>query len=525
MSDANVTPNTAELVPLAERMRYMQLFRLVVAALAVIFGVLAPDLFNVEFTQVAAGTGAFLLATVAGEGLWRLGRQRALFGGMLILDGIFLAWLSYATGGIASPLRYLILLHLVAVVLLASYRTGLKLALWHSLLLFVVFHAQEAGILEPPRGQSALPGSEYQQLAAFVAVFWLVAMATASFSAINERELRRRRIDLEALARMAAELEGATDSVAVAEVLIENVSDTFGFERAVLFSAAEGQFALMAVRGCEGVSLGASPGPDSVLRRAAETRKTLLLSELDPDQDAWVASVLPSPSNLLVVPLVAEKGCAAVLVVEHGLRAGSRIERRVVSMLERFASHAALALLNAQLLEHVQRLAEVDGLTLVANRRTFETVLDRELSRARRTGGQVGLVMLDIDHFKQLNDTHGHQAGDEVLREVGVLLNRYSRDFDTAARYGGEEFALILPGSSVGDALDVGERLRRAVAEWDTLVPVTISVGVAAYPLHGGVAASLVQAADDALYESKRAGRNRVTASKEPDATLRAVGA
>jgi diguanylate cyclase (GGDEF)-like protein len=208
-----------------------------------------------------------------------------------------------------------------------------------------------------------------------------------------------------------------------------------------------------------------------------------------------------------------------VLVVEHGLRTDSRIERRVVSMLERFVSHAALALLNARLLEHVQKLAELDGLTAVANRRTFETVLERELSRARRTGDEVGLVFIDVDRFKELNDTHGHQAGDELLRRVGRLLVENSRDFDTAARYGGDEFALVLPGSSVSDAFDVAERIRGVLGDADA----TLSLGVASFPLHADDATSLVQAADEALYESKRAGRNRVTASQRRGGTLRAV--
>src|SRR5688500_16309732 len=151
----------------------MQLFRLAVAALAAPFAGLAPDVLSgVRFGQVAFGTGAFMLAMLVSEVVSRIGAQRAIFGSMLILDGLYLAWLSHSTGGMASPFRYLILLHLVAVVLLASYRTGLKLALWHSLLLFVVFHAQEAGTLDPPQNATDLPGSDYGQLLAFALVFW-----------------------------------------------------------------------------------------------------------------------------------------------------------------------------------------------------------------------------------------------------------------------------------------------------------------------------------------------------------------
>ena len=510
-----------DLVPLAERLRYMQYFRLGVAALAAPFAGLAPDVLSgVRFDQVAAGTGAFLLAILASEIVSRIGGQRAIFGAMLILDGVYLAWLTNSTGGMVSPFRYLILLHLVAVVLLASYRTGLKLALWHSMLLFVVFHAQEAGILDRPEDAADLPGSDYGQLLAFALVFWFVAVATATFSALNERELRRRRFDLEALATMATELEGAVDSLAVADVLLDNVNDAFGFERALLFSVTDGRFELMAARGCDTSRADVAVAADSVLARTAARRKPLLVSELDASRDAFLSRLLPDAKNLVLLPLVAETGVAAVLIVEHGLRADSRIERRVVSMLERFVSHAALALLNARLLEHVQQLAELDGLTGVANRRTFETTLERELSRARRTGGDVGLVLLDVDGLKELNDEHGHQAGDELLRVVGRILQENSRDFDTAARYGGDEFALILPGSSTWDAVDVAERIRGVIEAADSAA--TLSIGVASFPFHAADPSSLVEAADGALYVSKRSGKNRVTGAE--GGGLRAVG-
>jgi two-component system cell cycle response regulator len=121
--------------------------------------------------------------------------------------------------------------------------------------------------------------------------------------------------------------------------------------------------------------------------------------------------------------------------------------------------------------------------------------------------------MIDIDHFKRLNDEHGHQAGDEVLRNVAAALSCECRDFDTAARYGGEEFAVVLPGSGPDEARVIAERLRQAVAAAPAAVPITASAGVATYPAHAGDADTLVRAADDALYESKRSGRDRTTVS------------
>jgi diguanylate cyclase (GGDEF)-like protein len=133
--------------------------------------------------------------------------------------------------------------------------------------------------------------------------------------------------------------------------------------------------------------------------------------------------------------------------------------------------------------------------------------------------------MVDIDHFKALNDSHGHQAGDEVLRNVAASLSCECRDFDTPARYGGEEFAIILPGCGPDEALDIAERLRRAVSAAPSVVPITASAGVATYPSHAGDADTLVRAADEALYRSKHAGRNQtsVSAGVPPEAQVDAL--
>lgn len=519
MSDRTRVPS--ELVPLAERVQQMQLFRLAASAVVIVFGAVAPGSLGVNLGDLALGVGAYLVLSLGYEAVWRRAQGGlALFGVMLIADGIFLAWVSYATGGLVSPLRHLILFHLIAVSLLASHRTGLKLALWHSLLLFVVFYAQEAEILRPfGPAVEQLPGSNFEQLVGFVVVFGLVAMITGTLSAVNERELRRRRYDLEALALMAADLEDATDPPAVAQVLVDRVVDAFNLERAVVLAGQDGDLSVMAGRGTEQpASPRQLPDDESALHHARETRQTQLVAELDPDHDPWLLSLFPEARNLAVLPLTAEGRSVGLLVVEHSLRQGSRIERRVVSILERFASQASLALRNAWLLEQLHRFASTDGLTGIANRRAFDLVLERELARGARNGAPVSLVMLDIDHFKQLNDAHGHQRGDDVLRAVAASLAGQCREYDTPARYGGEEFAVILANCSAEEAPAAAERLRLAIVEADSPVRVTASGGVATFPLNGSDAASVVTAADEALYTSKRTGRNRVTASTREQA-------
>jgi diguanylate cyclase (GGDEF)-like protein len=511
----------AESVPVAERLRVTQYLRVAAIGLLLLCAGLAPQALAPGRRQAVLTTLAYAGIVLGGEVLSRILRERVvvLFSALLIIDGLWLAWASYVTGSLSSPVRYLVLLHLGAVALLASYRTGLKLALWHSLLLLAVYNGQQqpGGWLTPtePTDVNTLLGGQQTRLAVFVVVLWLVAVSTSALSAVNERELRRRRHDLEALTDLAESLERTADSASVARTLLDSVVDTFGFPRGVVLAGPEGQLPLLASYGLdeETARRPGRPSGSAVIVQAHETHSTVLVSGLDDEADPWLARLIPNAKNLVVVPLQAEGRPLGAMVLEQAPAEGGRIQRRVVSGLERSASYAALALRNAWLLEQVQRLAATDGLTKIANRRTFESTLEREVARATRSAEHLSLVMIDIDHFKRLNDEHGHQAGDEVLRNVAAALSCECRDFDTAARYGGEEFAVVLPGCGPDEARLIAERLRHAVAAAPATVPITASAGVATYPAHAGDADTLVRAADDALYESKRAGRDRTTVS------------
>jgi two-component system, cell cycle response regulator len=352
-------------------------------------------------------------------------------------------------------------------------------------------------------------------LIAYTLIFCVVAIATSSFSAINERELRRRRVDLEALAEMANRLEHVEDSTEVSDTLLQNIVEAFDFERAVLLGApTDEELILLSHYGEVDSAAGeVQPGPESVLGAVMTTRKRLLVSGIDASKDPWLAALLPKPGRLVVIPLSAENHAIGVLVAEHSLRSGSRIEHRVVSMVERFASHGALALRNAWLLEQVRAMASTDGLTGIANRHTFDETLAREISRASRAGEDLSLVLMDIDHFKKLNDTYGHQTGDDVLRRVAATLKVTARIYDTPARYGGEEFGVVLPRTAADDAEMVADRLREAIGGSGDDPAVTVSAGIATFPLDAADGATLVGAADEALYASKHGGRNQVTRS------------
>ena len=160
-------------------------------------------------------------------------------------------------------------------------------------------------------------------------------------------------------------------------------------------------------------------------------------------------------------------------------------------------------------------LAAYDGLTGLFNQRQFARALSTELLRAQRTGQNTSLIITDLDHFKQVNDKHGHATGDDVLAAVARDVVASVRPFDIACRIGGEEFAVILPQTSKDQGMQVAERIRTRVAltEHEGLPAVTLSCGVAAYPVDAATIRELVKRADDAMYEAKEAGRNAVRAS------------
>ncbi len=168
----------------------------------------------------------------------------------------------------------------------------------------------------------------------------------------------------------------------------------------------------------------------------------------------------------------------------------------------------------------LEKLANTDELTGLANRRHFMEALQREIDRAQRYDRPLSLVLLDLDHFKGVNDTHGHAAGDDVLRETAAILRGVCRDVDEAARIGGEELALLLPETNAAGARVMAERVRRKLEQTDLRSPdgttyhVTASLGVAALGLHADSPDRLLQASDEALYQAKHAGRNRVVVGR-----------
>jgi diguanylate cyclase (GGDEF)-like protein len=199
-----------------------------------------------------------------------------------------------------------------------------------------------------------------------------------------------------------------------------------------------------------------------------------------------------------------------VLIDRSSLRDGDQI--KVGRTIFKFLSGGNV---ESQYHEEIYRLMTVDGLTEVHNKRYFHEQLEREASRCRRYARTFSLVVFDIDHFKQVNDTYGHLAGDAVLRQLAQTVRTNIRRDDTLGRIGGEEFGLILPEVGLEGARALAEKLRTTVEKTEfrfegQIIPVTVSLGVACWSPGLDDGQALVRAADMALYDAKRGGRNRV---------------
>jgi len=220
------------------------------------------------------------------------------------------------------------------------------------------------------------------------------------------------------------------------------------------------------------------------------------------------------------IPIVAQGNVLGIMHLENHHMREIGIEER--SLANNLASQIALAMSSMKLRETLRSLSVRDPLTGLFNRRYMEESMQRELATAQRKNRSLGLVILDLDHFKSFNDTFGHDAGDMLLREVGTLLAKNSRAGDIACRFGGEEFVIIFPEAPLPIVMELSDQLRKVILALQlqhfgrSLGQVSASFGVAAFPEHGNTTDDLLRAADKALYRAKERGRNRVEVAGSP---------
>lgn len=488
-------------VQLTDRLAVVQWLRLFLAA-----SVLAIGFVESDASDIVPLVAAYLALTVVVEVVRRRTPVAAqpVMSWMLLLDGLFLALALAFTGGADSWVRVLVFFHVTAVTLVVSYRPGLKLAVWYALLLFLGHAAAADDLL----GSHTTGGYGDAALTSIGLV--LFAAGAAVCSSVNERALRRSHAELHALVELGVELEHVRTADEVAVVVARHAQARLDFPRTVVLIRRGGEWEGAAATAGGETQIVGSTGvgglPDEVCQAEAPT----LLRVLD---DAALDGLLPFARNVVIVPIVAESEALGIMLAEWARGARAQIPAVTVETLAQSASQAAVALRNAALLSEVEHLATRDGLTGLPNRRLFEETLQREVARSHRRRARLALVVLDVDHFKDVNDTVGHQAGDVVLSEVARAMVDNTKASDLPARYGGDEFVVLLPDCTRADALAVAERLRAAVAAEVTAVPVTVSAGVGAMPENAGNGERLVAAADAALYAAKREGRDRSVGS------------
>ncbi len=242
------------------------------------------------------------------------------------------------------------------------------------------------------------------------------------------------------------------------------------------------------------------PGIDTVelcrqiCNRHIEYSPYILMLAIQNDKRQLVRALESGAAEYLTTPFEAKELRARLIVA-------TRIVKRQQSLL---ASR-----------EQFRVLATKDSLTGIWNRRSIHEILDTELDRATQSERSTGVLLVDLDHFKTVNDTHGHLVGDLVLRETSQRLKNVLRQYDSIGRYGGEEFLIVVPGTLEGELCDLAERLRLAVATdpiriGETELRITLSIGAAIVPPRAKMPASILAIADEALYDAKRFGRNRV---------------
>ncbi|MBA3890925.1 MAG: GGDEF domain-containing protein [Gemmatimonadaceae bacterium] len=322
----------------------------------------------------------------------------------------------------------------------------------------------------------------------------------------------------QALLRAADQIRAHKSPETLAQALCMTALEVTSASEAALvrWDASSGTGEVQYASSSLGVGAGFNVAPDSLVARTCvdglpivlEDASTLLRNEVFGPGDGFTRA-----GSAAVIPIVRDDVCLGALViaaVEEG--AISNDEARNVGLLGAIGI-AALELVWG--IEEVDRRARIDSLTGLSNRRAFEEHLQRIIAETDRFGGCGSLVLVDLDHFKSVNDTYGHQAGDQVLRQVARALTDGVRTVDVCARYGGEELAILLPQTGIDGARDLAERLRVAIADKVVRVNgeeirVTASFGVASYPDPVKVKESLFPAADRALYAAKHDGRNCV---------------
>ncbi len=307
----------------------------------------------------------------------------------------------------------------------------------------------------------------------------------------------------------------------IAEVCIERIPALVGVRFASLYVLDESNNILHLCRHSHPflinkiVSLNQSPASPMIM--AVRSKELMLVGDIDRhrrpvirrSQRAFAGNY--ETKNCAIVPLVCQDTVVGVLNLADK-KGPESFGGEDIALIELFSQLVGASIGNIKLFERIQKQATTDGLTGLVNHKAFYEILEKELWRSRRYGGQISLIMVDIDGLKEINDTYGHRAGDKVIKEISRRLRECIRQIDTAARYGGDEFAVILPNTSLNDATVVAQRMVDAVGSCPTTwnkeqIVMSISVGLGQYDADTNPE-DITSRSDEALYTAKQAGKN-----------------
>jgi two-component system cell cycle response regulator len=354
-----------------------------------------------------------------------------------------------------------------------------------------------------------------------------VAQLAEAFNSMTENlrgyvgELRKSRDELRrGLDRLGATLSSTHDLEGMFGVILDTAAITLGAKAGAVYllSPSGRDVRLEVARGYQAPERAALRIGEGIAGRSAAGISVLLPSERDPVSPS--RPVEPAAPTAIAVPLIRGDRTMGVLAL-YGRSTPEPFVHDDVATLGSFAAQASVAVENVLLHKEAQRLSITDGLTGVWNRRYLQLTLTKEIERAQRFDRPLSVLMMDIDHFKLVNDAHGHQVGDEALVELTRrTMSTIRGQIDALARYGGEEFIVVLPETPRDGARVVADKIlsvirhRPFVEDGDGGVPLTVSIGVAAFPEDGSTADELVRAADLAMYRAKEAGRDRVVVAQ-----------
>jgi diguanylate cyclase (GGDEF)-like protein/putative nucleotidyltransferase with HDIG domain len=349
-------------------------------------------------------------------------------------------------------------------------------------------------------------------------VMFDMGLAIDTYIHASESALQRTNERLEALNRLALTLTSAQELAVILDQVMIHGAELIGAKAAcIAFYDPDSR------RFKDWVATGLSPSfvrnmdfRPGGLADEAFTTGTHVLSNDRPETRHRLSRLMREEGirGIVCLPLTSRAQRLGVIYFYRSDR--DSFEAAEIELLTTFARLAASAIENAQLYARLENEARIDVLTGLYNRRVFDQRLEEEHRRATRYGKPYALMLLDIDHFKRVNDQYGHPAGDAVLTALGRLLAVQVRDVDTAARYGGEEFAVIFPEISGSAAREIAERIRNVIAAMSFALPdggqisITVSAGISCFPHCAPDARAVVSAADQALYAAKQAGRNCV---------------